>query len=74
MSGTAWALLPPIVAIALALITKEVYLSLLIGILAGALLFTGFNPLTTVDTTFTIMGEKIGGNRETGRKRKTGGR
>lgn len=62
MSGTAWALLPPIVAIALALITKEVYLSLLIGILAGALLFTGFNPLTTVDTTFTIMGEKIGGN------------
>ena len=55
MSGTAWALLPPIVAIALALITKEVYLSLLIGILAGALLFTGFNPLTTVDTTFTIM-------------------
>ena len=62
MSGTAWALLPPVVAIALALITKEVYLSLLIGILSGALLVTGFNPLTSVETTFTIMGEKIGGN------------
>lgn len=62
MTGTAWALLPPIVAIALALITKEVYLSLLIGILSGALLVTGFNPLTSVETTFTIMGEKIGGN------------
>ena len=60
MAGTAWALLPPVVAIALALITKEVYLSLLIGILSGALLITGFNPLTSVETTFTIMGEKIG--------------
>ena len=38
MSGTIWALVPPIVAIALALWTKEVYLSLLIGILSGALL------------------------------------
>lgn len=62
MEGTVWALLPPIVAIALALITKEVYLSLLIGILSGALLITGFNPVTSVETTFTIMGDKIGGN------------
>ena len=43
MSGTIWALVPPIVAIALALWTKEVYLSLLIGILSGALLFTKFH-------------------------------
>lgn len=62
MEGTFWALIPPIVAIALALITKEVYFSLLIGILSGALFFTGFNPVTTVETTFTIMGEKIGSN------------
>ena len=41
MEGTIWSLLPPIVAIALALLTKEVYLSLLIGILSGALLYTG---------------------------------
>ena len=35
--GTAWSLLPPIIAIVLALITKEVYLSLFIGIVSGAL-------------------------------------
>ncbi|QNM07036.1 Na+/H+ antiporter NhaC family protein [Qiania dongpingensis] len=62
MAGTAWALLPPVVAIALALITKEVYLSLLIGIVSGALLVTGFKPLASVETTFSIMGDKIGGN------------
>ena len=44
MSGTIFSLIPPIVAIALALITKEVYLSLLIGIMSGAFLFTGPNP------------------------------
>lgn len=41
--GTAWTLVPPILAIALALITKEVYLSLFAGICAGALFFSGFN-------------------------------
>ena len=35
MSGTIFSLIPPIVAIALALITKEVYLSLLIGIMSA---------------------------------------
>ncbi len=41
--GTFWALVPPIVAIALALITKEVYSSLFIGILVGALFYSGFS-------------------------------
>ena len=40
---TFWSLLPPIIAIALALITKEVYSSLLIGIVAGGLLYSNFN-------------------------------
>lgn len=62
MSGTIFSLIPPIVAIALALITKEVYLSLLIGILSGAFLFTGFQPLTSVETVIDIMGTKIGSN------------
>lgn len=62
MSGTIFALIPPIVAIALALITKEVYLSLLIGILSGAFLFTGVNPIHAVETVIAIMGDKIGGN------------
>ena len=38
-----WALVPPIIAIGLALLTKEVYSSLFVGILSAALLYTGFN-------------------------------
>lgn len=49
MYGTAWALLPPVVAIVLALITKEVYSSLFIGIVTGALIYTGFSPVATLD-------------------------
>ena len=40
---TPWALLPPVIAIALALITKEVYSSLFVGILVGGLLYSDFN-------------------------------
>ena len=46
------ALLPPIIAIALALITKEVYSSLFIGILSGALLYANFNFTRTIDHMF----------------------
>jgi len=48
--GTLWSLFPPVVAICLALITKEVYSSLFIGILTGGLLATKFNVIHTVDT------------------------
>ena len=48
--STFWALVPPVIAIGLALITKEVYSSLFVGILAGALMHTSFSPLDTVDT------------------------
>ncbi len=48
--GTLWSLFPPVIAIGLALITKEVYSSLFIGILAGGLLATGFNPIHTMDS------------------------
>ena len=41
--GTGWALLPAVVAIVLALKTKEVYISLFIGIFIGALLFNDFH-------------------------------
>ncbi len=46
--ATFWSLVPPIVAIALALISKEVYSSLFIGILMGAVLYSNFNFETTV--------------------------
>ena len=48
--NTFWSLVPPIVAIGLALITKEVYSSLFIGIAVGALLVNGFAPVGTLDT------------------------
>ena len=47
--GTFWALVPPIVAIALALITKEVYSSLFIGIVLGGLMYSNYNFSGTVD-------------------------
>ena len=46
--ATPWALLPPVVAIGLALITKEVYSSLFLGILVGGLLYSGFQFEGTV--------------------------
>lgn len=42
--GTWWSLVPPLLAIVLALVTKEVYSSLFIGVAFGALLYTGFQP------------------------------
>ncbi len=50
--GTFWALVPPIVAIALALLTKEVYSSLFLGILVGGLFYSGFNPEGTLTHIF----------------------
>lgn len=51
--GTFWALFPPIIAIALALITKEVYSSLFIGVVSGALLYANFKPLSSYHIMFT---------------------
>ncbi len=53
MEGTFWALVPPIVAIVLALITKEVYSSLFIGIIVGGLFYSGFNFEGTMNHIFT---------------------
>jgi len=52
MYATFWALLPPIIAIALALITKEVYSSLFIGIIVGAALFAGGSFTGTMNHIF----------------------
>lgn len=55
-------ILPPLIAIVLALITKEVISSLLVGIFAGALIYSGFNPLKMITTTIEIMGTRLGDN------------
>lgn len=52
-------LLPPIIAIALALITKEVYSSLFIGILSGALIYSNFNIWGMVTNSFDVMVGKL---------------
>lgn len=57
-----WSLLPPILAIVLALITKEVISSLLVGILSGLLIYTGGNPLQALVELFSLMTSKIGEN------------
>ena len=53
--GTWWALIPPLLAIILAFITKEVYSSLFIGVAVGALLYSGFHPWDSFVNFFEIM-------------------
>lgn len=48
--STGWALLAPVIAISLALITKEVYSSLFVGVVIGALLYARSDPATTLNT------------------------
>lgn len=55
-------ILPPLIAIILALITKEVISSLILGILAGALIYSKGNVIEMISTTFQIMGQRIGEN------------
>ena len=56
-AATFWSLLPPIVAIVLALISKEVYSSLFLGCLVGALLYTQFAPWKTIQA---LVGNEYG--------------
>ena len=60
--GTIWSLIPPIVAIGLALITKEVYSSLFLGILVGYLIQMEFNPVAAITALIADLGDNIGGN------------
>lgn len=62
MAQTAWSILPPVITIILALWTKEVYMSLIVGIFSGAMIFTGGNVLLAITTMFEVMGDKVGSN------------
>lgn len=57
--ATFLSLLPPLIAIVLALITKEVYMSLFVGILSGSVLYTMFHPVQTVTKTFDTIIAKL---------------
>ena len=50
--NTWWSLVPPLIAILLALFTKEVYSSLFIGILVGGILYSGFNLAAVMEHVF----------------------
>ena len=60
--GTIASLLPPVVAIVLALITKEVYSSLFLGIIVGCLLFTNGNPIDALQDFVARLCNNAGGN------------
>ncbi|MBE6641808.1 MAG: Na+/H+ antiporter NhaC family protein [Ruminococcaceae bacterium] len=62
MEGTIWAFLPAVIAIVLALITKQVYVSLFLGIFVGAMMYAGGDPLKALFTLYQVMSEKVGGN------------
>ena len=62
MIGTFWAFMPAIIAIVLALLTKQVYVSLFLGIFVGALMYAGGDPLNAMFTLYSVMSEKVGGN------------
>jgi len=62
MAESIWSILPPVITIVLALWTKEVYMSLIIGIFSGAMLFTGGNFLESTLTMFKVMADKVGSN------------
>ena len=55
-------LLPPVLAIALALITKEVYTSLFLGCLVGGFLYANFNPVLAVTSVYDTIASKVGDN------------
>jgi len=57
--ATFWSLLPPIIAIVLALITKEVYVSLFVGILSGALIYSNLNVWGMITNTTDVMISKL---------------
>ncbi len=62
MEGTFWSFLPAIIAIVLALVTKQVYVSLFLGIFVGAMMYAGGDPLNALFTMYQVMSEKVGSN------------
>ena len=61
--GTFWAMVPPIFAIVLALVTKQAYVSLFLGVVVGGLFVCDFAPVATLDTVLNLgLVDSIAGN------------
>ena len=64
MEGTFWSLVPPLLTIILAVWTKEVILSLFIGVYLGCLMLTSWNPLYSLVKLFQLICDPYGDNHE----------
>ncbi len=64
MEGTFWAIAPTLIAVIMALITKEVFISLFVGLVAGALIISGGNPISAFYELFTVMASRTGADFE----------
>lgn len=62
MVGSFWAFVPALVAIALALLTKQVYVSLFVGIFTGAMFLAEGNPIYAMGKVYETMSASVGGN------------
>lgn len=62
MVGTIFAFAPAVVAIVMALATKQVYLSLFVGIFVGAMFVCGFNPIMSIQKVFEVLTTQLGEN------------
>lgn len=62
MEGTFWAFMPAIIAIVLALVTRQVYVSLFLGIFVGAIMFAGGEPVKALFVLYQVMSERVGAN------------
>ncbi len=62
VTATAWAFVPAIVAIGLALVSKQVYISLFAGIFTGTMLLADGNPIYAVTYLYQSLAEKLGEN------------
>ncbi len=59
-----WALVPAVIAIVLALLTKEVYISLFLGVFVGGMIYAGGNPIRALEKMFEIMAGSMGPDTE----------
>lgn len=66
MEGTFWAVVPALITIALAIITKEVYVSLFVGIFTGAMMLADGNFLLGMERLFKIMANTLSGSGDEG--------
>ena len=62
MVGTIFAIIPPLVAIILGLVTKKVNISLIIGILLGILFYSNFNPIKGIENMINLIIKVVGSN------------